>query len=229
MALKYLLLGMIEVMPRSGYDLHKAFAHVISQIWSAEQRQVYHALHHLHEVGWVRVETVEQEGVPDKKIYFITEAGRGALLEWIQTPLPPQPYRLDWLGQLFYGHLVEPKAILPILEEQRRHSAEILRDLPRHIADLKAVLQQRPELTPLITMRLVTVHYGMMRHRHHYWWTEHIIRLLQDYQDYQVLDTRLMSQLLAEMDDPAMPFAAMDAPNALPAPLTPPQDDEKGG
>src|SRR5262249_38274912 len=48
--------------------------------------QVYTTLERLHRDGLVTPELVTQAERPDKKVYALTEKGRGELKEWLATP-----------------------------------------------------------------------------------------------------------------------------------------------
>ncbi len=106
MSLKLVILGFVDMVPLSGYDLKNMFDSSVQFYWSATHTQIYRTLDELLEEGLVSVEVVQQTERPNKKIYSITEKGREELKRWIMDPaeLPiirhPLLTRLGWCDRL---------------------------------------------------------------------------------------------------------------------------------
>ncbi len=94
---KYALLGIIAERPRHGYDLKAAFEAAFGGTWPVNEGQVYTTLSRLDRDGLVTIEVVEQEGLPDRKVYRITELGRKDLRTWLEAPTPLSPPLRDEL------------------------------------------------------------------------------------------------------------------------------------
>jgi DNA-binding PadR family transcriptional regulator len=78
--INYAILGLLAQSPRSGYDLKKAFADSPFLFWSGNNNQIYKSLLELSGLGFAELsETVQQDGVPTKKVYAATDAGRAEL------------------------------------------------------------------------------------------------------------------------------------------------------
>ena|SRR5438067_527027 len=77
----YALLGLLAREPRSGYELAKELKVPVSFFWYAPHSQIYPELARLEAAGLVTHEKVEQQNRPSKKVYSLTEAGRGKLRE----------------------------------------------------------------------------------------------------------------------------------------------------
>src|SRR5215213_5272511 len=116
MSLQHLILGILNYAPVSGYDLNKAFQVSVQHFWDTDQSQVYRALYKLNDLGWVTVDVVEQESVPDKKIYGLTEAGRAELRRWLATPEAMPSLHEGWLGQLFFAQELKAEGARKVLE-----------------------------------------------------------------------------------------------------------------
>ncbi len=83
MSIRYAILGFLSWKPFTGYELKKLFADALSFHWSGNSNQVYGALIELHKAGAVGVEVLQQEKLPARKVYTITEAGRAELRAWL--------------------------------------------------------------------------------------------------------------------------------------------------
>lgn len=84
MALKYTLLGLIDIHPMSGYDIVKAFDYAALFYWHATHTQVYRTLKELEKNGMIAGEVVHQTDNPSKKVYGITEKGKEAMAAWVK-------------------------------------------------------------------------------------------------------------------------------------------------
>ena len=84
--LKYLLLALLAERPRHGYELRRAFEDVLGGTWLLNIGQIYVALGRLEEDGLIEARVVEQELLPDRKVWSLTEIGRKELLRWTEEP-----------------------------------------------------------------------------------------------------------------------------------------------
>ena len=91
MALKYVLLTLLNRDPQSGYEIVKTFESAVGYFWSASHQQVYRELSALTDKKLVRFVSVKQGDKPDKKIYSTTATGKRALHEWLETPVRETP------------------------------------------------------------------------------------------------------------------------------------------
>jgi DNA-binding PadR family transcriptional regulator len=126
MALSHAILAVLASRSCSGYDLAKQFDGSVGFFWHATHQQIYRELTKLEDSGWVEVETIRQEGRPDKKSYSINEAGKAHLCEWIAQPASLQPTKDELLIKLFVGHLVPQKQLLALLKQQQAQHQENL-------------------------------------------------------------------------------------------------------
>ncbi len=113
MSLKHAMLGFIDMMPMSGYDLKKLFDSSVKFYWTATHSQIYRTLNELKNDDLVKVELIQQTDLPNKKMYHITEKGKEELLSWIVTTndLPPVRHKLlvqlSWADRLPTGQIIE--------------------------------------------------------------------------------------------------------------------------
>ncbi len=86
-ALPHAILVALCEQSGSGYELARRFDRSIGYFWAATHQQIYRTLRSMENDGWVHVTPVAQQGRPDKKVYTVSEAGRGELARWIAEPL----------------------------------------------------------------------------------------------------------------------------------------------
>jgi len=143
MSLDHAILGFLNYLPLSGYDLKKRFDSSIKYFWSAEQSQIYRTLGRLTGQGWVTVEVVEQSERPDRKVYHITDAGRAELHRWLGQPFPALETRSAALVQVFFGGQLSNAELLAKFQqfaaqqrqrlEQYRRTTELIARYAREI------------------------------------------------------------------------------------------------
>ncbi len=143
MSLDHAILGFLNYLPLSGYDLKKRFDSSIKYFWSAEQSQIYRTLGRLTGQGWVTVEVVEQSERPDRKVYHITDAGRAELRRWLEQPFPALETRSAALVQVFFGGQLSNAELLAKFQqfaaqqrqrlEQYRRTTELIARYAREI------------------------------------------------------------------------------------------------
>lgn len=85
-------------------------------MWSPARSQLYAVLNRLHGAGLARRKRVAQASRPDKQLIRITEAGRRALDEWLETV---EPGRDAIHLKLFVGGLTSDAVLVRQLEARR--------------------------------------------------------------------------------------------------------------
>ncbi|MBC7233146.1 MAG: PadR family transcriptional regulator [Chloroflexi bacterium] len=116
MSLEHAILGFLNYIPLTGYDLKKAFDASVHHFWPADQSQIYRTLARLTEQGWVEVKVIQRENRPPRRVYSLTEAGQEELRCWLTSLLPPEDARIPWLVQVFFAGLLSDDEILAIFE-----------------------------------------------------------------------------------------------------------------
>jgi DNA-binding PadR family transcriptional regulator len=124
MALSHTILAVLSQQPYSGYDISKRFEESVSCYWQASQQQIYRELSKMEHQGWVTYETVPQAGKPDKKIYSLTEAGKGELARWYAAPSEPTPIREDLLVKVLAAPYVTDELLIDELHRRRQLHSE---------------------------------------------------------------------------------------------------------
>ena len=130
MSLEHVILGFLEVGPKTGYDLKKRFDRSISGFWPADQSRIYRTLDKLRERGWVSQEVVVQADRPDRKPYSITKKGRDAFYRWMGDCQSGPPSRNAFLVQLFFAGLLSDEEAIRLLEAKRERVLAVLASFP---------------------------------------------------------------------------------------------------
>lgn len=122
MNIQHAILGLLRNKPLTGYDMKKTMQKSPIIYWSGNNSQIYRALAELEDEGFVSVQIQHGDASPTKKIYMLTDRGRGELHR-LSLGFPEVPeIRKTFLMQLvFGGNLTKPE--LDSLLEQ--YSSEV--------------------------------------------------------------------------------------------------------
>lgn len=120
MSLPHAILGFLQVMPMTGYDLKtQAFDRTVAHFWGAVQQQIYRELEKMESLGWVECEVIQQTDKPPRKVYRPTADGRAEFDGWLKQNQPPPAHREAFLIQLFFAAQLNNDAIRAMLVFQR--------------------------------------------------------------------------------------------------------------
>ena len=117
------ILGMVAVEPRSGYDIKTAVDHSTRFFWAASYGQIYPELKRLAAEGLIEPDG-ETEGGRRRVAYRITDSGREALAEWIRSPDLVHEMRDEGLLKLFFAGVLGREDAIAVLEAARAKYAE---------------------------------------------------------------------------------------------------------
>jgi DNA-binding PadR family transcriptional regulator len=127
------ILGVLGLGPRTGYDIKKLTEYSTRFFWSASYGQLYPELHRLEAAGLVV--SAEPAGARRRRVYELTDAGRDALHEWLTSDsLMTFDYRDEGLLKLFFADQLDPEAALAHVRRMRTQMENILAHF-RMIAD----------------------------------------------------------------------------------------------
>ncbi len=146
MSLKHALLGFLNYQPMTGYDLKQHFDRSIYYFWNAKLSQIYPTLTRMREDGWLTMEVDYQENRPNRKVYHITEDGRGELNRWLQEPVDMAPVRDAFLIKIFFGGKLEAEEMLTQL---RHHLTLHQEQLAAYQLTVRGTIRQSVEITGL--------------------------------------------------------------------------------
>ena len=116
MSLKHALLGFINYGPMTGYELKKFFDTSVAHFWNAKLSQIYPALKAMESEGLVEMKVEVQEDRPNRKVYSITDTGRGELLGWLAKPAEREQVREPILIKVFFGSSLSKQELITVLQ-----------------------------------------------------------------------------------------------------------------
>ena len=142
MSVTHTLLGLIEVQPRHGYDLKRAYDARFGHDRPLKAGQVYATVGRLVRDGFVAVTATGREGGPDRTTYAVTEQGVTDLDRWFAQPEGPGAYLQPELFAKVVLALQSGRDAAAVLDAQRAEHLTTMRALraSKDGADLDRVL-----------------------------------------------------------------------------------------
>jgi PadR family transcriptional regulator, regulatory protein AphA len=114
------ILGLLSILPMSGYDLAQAAERSVGQFWPISKSQVYAELARLEPLGLVQGTEIVQDRRPDKRLFHLTEQGEDVLDAWLESGEMEAPrFRLPFLLKIFLGHRLAPERTARLLQGVR--------------------------------------------------------------------------------------------------------------
>ena len=180
--LKYALLGGLNYLPMSGYDLKQFTDRSTSNFWHAELSQIYVTLKALEKEGLITSTEVLQQGRPDRRVYNITPAGRQALDEWLKQPFTEiDLYKDTLLLKLFFSGSQEKESILAQLHLQRGLHQKLVDQYQTETANIIArSVEHAPHLRKDALMWEATRRFGEIAEEAYLRWLDETIRMVQE-------------------------------------------------
>lgn len=146
MSIKHALLGFLNYAPMTGYELKQHFDSSIHHFWNANLSQIYPTLNRMKDDGLLAMEVEYQQDKPNRKVYYITDAGRDELQRWLQEPKELSQTRMPFLIQVFFGGGLAREEMRAHL---RRHLALHREQLAAYRGEVRDGLRQNVEKTGL--------------------------------------------------------------------------------
>src|SRR6516162_8084704 len=149
----YVVLGMVHLGARSGYEIKQLVENSIRFFWTISQAQIYPSLQLLEQAGFV-AGRADPQGRRPRRVFDITPAGEAALRDWL-TRDEPMPFELRDTGLLkvFFADALDREQALALLREVRQRSAERVRTL-RAIEPAAKAAEAEGNLYPGLTLQL---------------------------------------------------------------------------
>jgi DNA-binding PadR family transcriptional regulator len=112
------ILGMLKLGVRTGYDVKKAIDTSTRFFWTASYGQIYPELKRLREAGLVRAKE-EPRGRVKRTVYSLTPKGERALNEWLKDSTDDHfVVRDEGLLRLFFGDVLSHEEVVANLRMQ---------------------------------------------------------------------------------------------------------------
>jgi DNA-binding PadR family transcriptional regulator len=124
------LLALLAKEPAHGYELKTQLEQIFGEAYpSPNIGQIYVTLQRLERDGLVRSQDVVQATRPNKRVYELTEAGREALVTWMDRASEGPRVRDDFFMKLALSQLAGSSDRLGLINRQRRHYLGQMRSL----------------------------------------------------------------------------------------------------
>ncbi|WP_194236439.1 PadR family transcriptional regulator [Streptomyces acidicola] len=127
MKLEHVLLRLLATRPYSGYDLRKWLAADGQFAGSrVHHSQIYRALARMREDGWVEDRIDPRERRPDARVHRLTERGRQALRDWIDSPYEPTSrfHDSDFVNRFLITAALDRDAAIRLVTTELDHRTE---------------------------------------------------------------------------------------------------------
>jgi len=127
--LKCALLGFLNYVPATGYELKQFIDVSTSYFWHAKQSQIYTTLKKMEEEDLVSSRFEPQEGRPNRRVYTISQLGKDELLAWLEKPLNEiEKHKERLLLKMFFSARIGKEVVLSELHQQEiLHKEQLLR------------------------------------------------------------------------------------------------------
>jgi DNA-binding PadR family transcriptional regulator len=129
------LLALLAKEPAHGYELKTQLERIFGEAYpSPNIGQIYVTLQRLERDGLVRSQDVVQVTRPNKRVYELTDAGREALVSWIDRPSDGPRVRDDFFMKLVLSEHTGASDRLGLINRQRRYYLSQMRSLSELVA-----------------------------------------------------------------------------------------------
>jgi PadR family transcriptional regulator, regulatory protein AphA len=158
----YVVLGMVRLGARSGYEIKQTVELSIRFFWTISQAQIYPSLERLERAGLVQGRS-EPQGKRRRRVFEITNAGEDALRDWLDRE-EPMPFELRDVGmlKLFFADAQDRDDARTLLAAVKRRSEERVSAL-RRIEPAARVAEQQGSAYPLLTLQIgIGFHQAMI-------------------------------------------------------------------
>src|SRR5688572_5805412 len=128
--IRMLLLALLAGASRHGYELKGLFEDLFGGTWPLNPGQVYMTLSKLEDEGLVTSEVVEQDLLPDRRVFSLTEAGRAELKRWTAEPSNgPIRIRDEMVAKVLTAMVADSADPRDLIWAQRRNHLQAIAQL----------------------------------------------------------------------------------------------------
>lgn len=119
--LQYMILGLLNRQPMTGYDIKQTFDQEKAEFWTAPFSQIYPELNRLLKAELITL--IEPREETRKKTYQLTANGKNEFRTWLLAPLAPEVTELDndnFILRLHFLGTADKTDLDQLLELRRR-------------------------------------------------------------------------------------------------------------
>ncbi|MHC4218078.1 MAG: PadR family transcriptional regulator [Planctomycetota bacterium] len=159
---QYTVLGLLNLEPRTGYDIKQFVETTMSHFWNESYRWVYTTLEQLESDGMATSRS-DDRGERERVVYRITKKGQKALQGWLGEPPAPLKVRDELLLKLLLGQMAPARATAKHVtrhQEQMLQRHQELADFESDLAglDLGPLKREHLALTLDLSRRVTAAH-----------------------------------------------------------------------
>lgn len=175
---KYALLGVLNIMSGSGYDIKKFCDSSIGFFWNENYGHIYPVLQKMEEEELVTKQIEHTEGKPSKNIYSITEKGRNELQSWLKLPIEQQPVRSELLLKIFLSRNIPVENIIANIEQVKETSEKEL----LQYTEIESFLNSNKDKIDKkdLVLWMITLNNGKLGEEARIKWCEETIKTLRE-------------------------------------------------
>ena len=128
----YVILGILNMGPHSGYDIKQLADHSTRHFWATSYGQIYPELKRLSESGLIKSEDASR-GTRQRTLYRLTAKGKQTLHTWAADPaIQSLEIRDEMLLKLFFADAMSSKETVRHLEAMKRRHEDVAAGLRAH-------------------------------------------------------------------------------------------------
>jgi len=161
--MEFVVLGLLILQNLTLYELNREFKQGISLFYSASYGSLQIAVKNLLAKNLVIFQERVEHG-RNKKIYSITELGKGAFYRWMLEDIPPNKLEVIAISKVYFLGLIEnreqKKQILREIITKIQSAQEMLVQLDRSISRYQIPV----EYQEIARYRIKTLDYGIQTH-----------------------------------------------------------------
>jgi PadR family transcriptional regulator, regulatory protein AphA len=151
----YVILGMIKIGRRTGYDIKQMVDFSTRFFWAASYGQIYPELKRLEETGLIDGES-DPRGGRKRRTYTLTPAGEDALERWLTSATDPlYEVRDEALLRLFFAGALAPEDTIAVVQGKREFHEGVL----ARLQELEPSVRDEAEC-PYLVLRYGIAHHG---------------------------------------------------------------------
>jgi len=134
---EYALLGLLYQQPAHGYELHQRLVTDLGQIWHISLSQAYNILNRLETQGFIAGNLLEQNKLPSRRQFQLTDAGRERFATWLQAPTgcSVRAIRIEFTTRLYFACLIDQEQALNLIESQIDETQSGVKRLEKELAN----------------------------------------------------------------------------------------------
>lgn len=178
---KYALLGVLNLMSGSGYDIKKFCDSSIGHFWNENFGHIYPVLQKMEQDELVTKKVEQTKGKPDKNVYSITVKGKNELEEWLKLPIEREPFRSELLLKIFMSKDIPIEYIIKHIQEVKERNEEEYSRYSEIETSLKA-MEEHIGKKNLVLIN-ITLNNGKLTSQAVITWCEETLKTLNEIKD----------------------------------------------